>query len=510
MFLLLVVLSFSIFFLLNLFKDKNIKKTGQLPPGPKGLPIIGNLHQFDPAHPHLCLYDFAKTYGPLMSMKFGFRAAIVVSSARVAKLALKNNDMALSGRPRLIALNKLTYNGSDISASSYNATWREMRKIGILHLFSAKQVVSFRPVREDEVSCMIEDMIEKSKSNKLINISRSMFLLTNSFICRAGFGKKYDDQEKRGFNDLFKENQAMLAEFFVGDYFPSLGWIDKLRGMNSRLEKVFRDLDKFCQELIEDHLDPKRPKSMDGDILDLLIGLKQGGATSVHLEWENIKGILIDIFIAGTETSATLIVWAMTSLMKTPRAMKKAQEEVRNLVDNKGAVDEDDVPNLPYLKAIIKETLRLFPPAPLSIPRETIERCTIDGYEIRPKTVVYVNVHAIGLDPEYWENPTEFNPDRFLDSTIDYRGQDFGLLPFGSGRRGCPGINMGIAIVELALANLLYTFDWELPIGMKKEDIDMETSPGITVAKKNDLCLVGKCHTYKYQNHVNHEWLKFL
>ncbi|XP_073057698.1 strychnine-11-hydroxylase-like isoform X2 [Primulina eburnea] len=431
MFLLLVVLSFSIFFLLNLFKDKNIKKTGQLPPGPKGLPIIGNLHQFDPAHPHLCLYDFAKTYGPLMSMKFGFRAAIVVSSARVAKLALKNNDMALSGRPRLIALNKLTYNGSDISASSYNATWREMRKIGILHLFSAKQVVSFRPVREDEVSCMIEDMIEKSKSNKLINISRSMFLLTNSFICRAGFGKKYDDQEKRGFNDLFKENQAMLAEFF-------------------------------------------------------------------------------DIFIAGTETSATLIVWAMTSLMKTPRAMKKAQEEVRNLVDNKGAVDEDDVPNLPYLKAIIKETLRLFPPAPLSIPRETIERCTIDGYEIRPKTVVYVNVHAIGLDPEYWENPTEFNPDRFLDSTIDYRGQDFGLLPFGSGRRGCPGINMGIAIVELALANLLYTFDWELPIGMKKEDIDMETSPGITVAKKNDLCLVGKCHTYKYQNHVNHEWLKFL
>ncbi|XP_073146455.1 strychnine-11-hydroxylase-like [Henckelia pumila] len=495
MFLLLVVLSFSIFFLFKLFKHKIIKKTGLLPPGPKGLPIIGNLHQFDPSHPHLCLYDFAKKYGPLMSMKFGCRAAVVVSSARVAKLALKNNDMALSGRPQLKALSKLTYNGSDITVSSYNEKWREIRKIGILHLFSVKQVVSFRPVREEEVSCMIEDMVNKSNSNELINLSQAAFLLTNGFICGAGFGKKCDDEEKRSFNNVFKETQAMLAGFFVGDYIPSLGWIDKLSGMNSRLDKVFKDLDMFCQQLVDDHLDPKRPKSLnDHNILALLIKLKQDEAAAVHLEWENIKGVLIDIFVGGTETTAGLIIWAMTALMKTPHAMKKAQEEVRNLVGNKGTVDEDDVPNLTYLKAIIKETLRLFPPAPLSVPRETIERCTIDGYEIPPKTAVYVNLHTIGLDPEYWENPTEFNPDRFLDSTIDYRGQDFGLIPFGSGRRGCPGINLGIAIVELALANLLYTFDWELPNGMKKEDIDMEASPGLSLNKKIDLCLFGRCH----------------
>ncbi|XP_073294673.1 strychnine-11-hydroxylase-like isoform X1 [Primulina huaijiensis] len=494
MFLFLAVLPFSIFFLFNLFIHK---RTGLLPPGPKGLPIIGNLHQFDPARPHLCLYDLAKQYGPLMSMKFGCRDAIVVSSARVAKLALKNNDMALSGRPQFTCLSKLTYNGSDITVCSYNETWREMRKISLLHLFSVKQVISFRPVREDEVSCMIEDMIEKSDSNELINLSRAAFLLTNGFICRAGFGKKYDDEEKRRFNEVFRETQAMLAGFFVGDYFPSLGWIDKLSGMNSRLEKVFKDLDMFCQELVDDQLDPKKPKSLNDNILALLIRLKQEEAASVNLGWDNVKGVLIDIFVAGTETSAALIVWAMAALMKTPHAMKKAQEEVRNLVGNKGAVDEDDVPNLAYLKAIIKETLRMFPPNPLSVPRETIERCSIDGYEIPPKTVVYVNLHAIGLDPEYWENPTEFNPDRFLDSTIDYRGQDFGLLPFGSGRRGCPGINLGIAIVELALANLLYSFDWELPHGMKKEDIDMEASPGLSQSKKNDLCLFAKCHVYQ-------------
>ncbi|KZV57087.1 hypothetical protein F511_05961 [Dorcoceras hygrometricum] len=494
MFLILLALLLTIIF----FFSKNAKhgNSGQLPPGPKGLPIIGNLHQFDPARPHLCLLDLAKKYGPLMSMKFGSRPAIVVSSARVAKLALKDNDKALSGRPQLASLSKITYNCSDITASSYNATWREMRKVALLHLFSPKQVVSFRPVRQDEVSCMIQDMINKARSNQLINLSRAAFLLTNGFICRAAFGKKYDDEGRRSFNELSKEIQASLAAFFVADYFPSFGWIDKFTGTNAKLDKIFSRLDTFCQQLIDDHLDPNRPQSMNDDILDLLIKLKQDEAATVHLEWDNIKGVLVDIFIAGTDTSAALIAWAMTALMKSPQAMKRAQDEVRNLVGNKGAVDEDDIPNLPYLKAIIKETLRLFPPAPLSVPRETVERCNIDGYEIPPKTAVYVNLHAIGLDPDYWENPTEFNPDRFLNTTIDYRGQDFGLLPFGSGRRGCPGITLGTAIVELALANLLYSFDWELPHGMEKQDIDMEAWPGLSPAKKIDLCLLGKCYVH--------------
>ncbi|XP_073134441.1 6,7,8-trihydroxycoumarin synthase-like [Henckelia pumila] len=389
-----------------------------------------------------------------------------------------------------MSLKKLTYNGSDITVSTYNDTWRELRKMGLLHLFSVKQVASLRPIRNHEVSCMIENITKKSNSNELINLSKAAFSLTNGVICKAGFGKRYDGEGKRRFDELFKNIQEMLAGFFVGDYFPLLGWIDKLSGMNSKLGKVFKDLDMFVQELIDDHLDPKRPESMNGDILDLLIGLKRDQAASIG--WDNIKGVLVDIFVAGTDTSAVVIAWAMTGMMKAPHTMKKAQEEVRNLVGNKGSVDEDDIKDLPYLKAIIKETLRLFPPAPLSVPRETIEKCTIDGYEIPAKTLVYVNVYAIGLDPEYWENPNEFIPERFLDSSIDYKGQDFGFLPFGSGRRGCPGINLGITIVELALANLLYSFEWELPHGMKKEDIDMETLPGINACKKIDLCLVGK------------------
>ncbi|KAL6955858.1 hypothetical protein U1Q18_048679, partial [Sarracenia purpurea var. burkii] len=168
----------------------------------------------------------------------------------------------------------------------------------------------------------------------------------------------------------------------------------------------------------------------------------------------------------------------MTALIKRPTILKKVQIEVRDLIGKKGMVDEDDIQKLPYLKALIKETFRLYPPAPLLVPRETIQKCVIDGYEIQSKTLVYVNAWAIARDPEAWKNPEEFSLEKFLENdNIDFKGKDFQLIPFGAGRRGCPGINLGVATVELALANLLYAFDWELPVGMKKEDVDTDARP---------------------------------
>ena len=199
-----------------------------------------------------------------------------------------------------------------------------------------------------------------------------------------------------------------------------------------------------------------------------------------------------NIFNGGADTGAASIVWAMTALMKNPTVLKKVQEEVRNLVGKKGKVDEDDIHSLPYLKAMIKETMRLYPPAPLLVPHKTMQRCVIDGFEIQPQTVVYINAWAIARDPESWENPEEFLPERFLGSDIDFRGQNFELIPFGAGRRGCPGMNLAVATVELALANLLYSFDWELPDGMKKEDVDTDVLPGLTMHRKNALYLVAK------------------
>ncbi|KAG8654590.1 hypothetical protein MANES_05G139450v8, partial [Manihot esculenta] len=219
------------------------------------------------------------------------------------------------------------------------------------------------------------------------------------------------------------------------------------------------------------------------DVLDILLQLWKNRSFKVALTFDHIKAVLMNVFVGGTDTGAATVVWAMTILMKNPIAMKKAQEEIRKLVGKKGFVEEDDVQQLPYLKAVIKETMRLQPTVPLLVPRESTEDCVLYGYDIAAKTVVYVNARAIGRDPEIWENPEEFNPERFINSSIDLKGQDFELTPFEAGRRICPGIFMGLATVEVSLANLLYKFDWEMPVGMKKEDLDMDVQPGITMHK---------------------------
>ena len=199
-----------------------------------------------------------------------------------------------------------------------------------------------------------------------------------------------------------------------------------------------------------------------------------------------------NIFLGGVDTSAITMIWAMAELAKNPRLMKKAQDEVRNFIGNKGKVTESDTDHLHYLKMIVKETFRLHPPATLLLPRETMSHFKINGYDIYPKMLVQVNVWAIGRDPKYWENPEEFIPERFMDNSIDYKGQNFELLTFGSGRRGCPGIYMATTTIELALANLLYCFNWKLPDGMKEEDINMEEGAGLslTTSKKTALNLI--------------------
>ena len=188
------------------------------------------------------------------------------------------------------------------------------------------------------------------------------------------------------------------------------------------------------------------------------------------------------------------MVWAMTLLMKNPECLKKLQHEVRNAIGNKGEVQEDDLYKLDYLKAVIKETYRLYPVAPLLVPRESRDRCVLDGYEIPKETLVYVNAWAIGRDPKCWERPEEFDPERFMGSSVDYKGNDFELIPFGSGRRGCPGMLMGAVMVELALSNLVYSFEWELPDGVK--DINTSATVGTVSHKKDALQLVAKVYDH--------------
>ncbi|CAL5211116.1 unnamed protein product [Lathyrus oleraceus] len=317
-------------------------------------------------------------------------------------------------------------------------------------------------------------------------------------ICRIAFGKSYEDEghERSRFHEMLPEFQALLAEFFVADYIPFTGWIDKVRGLHGRVDKSFKEFDEFYQEIIDEHLDPNREQIKDEEVIvDVLLQLMKERSLPFDITFDHIKGVLMNMLVAATDTTSATLVWAMTALIKNPRVMKKVQEEIRNSESKKYFLEEHDIQKFHYLKAVIKETQRLYlPAAPLLVSRESREKCTIGGYNIPAKTILYVNAWAIQRDPNVWKNPEKFYPERFLESSINFLGKDFELIPFGAGRRICPGISMVVASLELILANLVYFFDWKLPDGLMEEDIDTEMLPGIAQHKKNPLRLVANIY----------------
>ncbi|GMJ05447.1 RED ELONGATED 1, SUPERROOT 2, ALTERED TRYPTOPHAN REGULATION 4, RUNT 1, cytochrome P450, family 83 [Hibiscus trionum] len=488
---LILLLPLPFFFFLLLKHGNN---GGKLPPSPPALPLIGHLHMqlFDNSPPHVFLWKLSQKYGSLVYLRFGYKPTLVVSSAKLAKEVLKTHDLDFCSRPDRRGTRRLSYNALDLVFATYDGYWREIRKLCEVHLFS--RVQQHRPIREDEVARLMENICQLSGDTKPVNLSDAMMCLSSTIICRVGFGKRYAEEgaERSRFHRLLSESEALLSSFSFSDCFPFMGWVDRLTGFHNRLEKTFKELDMFYQELIDEHLDPNRLKPGQEDIIDVLLQISKDGDFPFDLTIDHIKAILMDVFIAGTETSAATVIWVMSYLMKNSKCLKRTQDEVRNLIGKKGFLKEDDIQSLTYLQAVIKETFRLQPIVPLLVPRETLRKCSIDGYEVPAKSLVFVNAWAIGRDPEAWENAKEFCPERFIGSSINYKGQHFELIPFGAGRRNCPGMRMGVATVELALANLIYKFDWEMPTGMNVEDLDFDTLPGITTHKKTDLILMAR------------------
>ena len=282
-------------FLFLFFQNHKTLKNQAFPPGPRGLPIIGNLHQLDNSVLHLQLYQLSKKYGPIFSLQLGLRPAIVVSSPRLAREILKNHDREFCGRPKLLGQQKLSYNGLDISFSQYNSSWREIRKISVTHVLSTRRVSSFSSIRQFEVKQMIKKISSHASSSKVTNLNEVLMSLTSTIICRIAFGRRYEDEgvERSRFHGMLNECEAMFTNFFVSDYIPFLGWIDKLTGMHARLQRIFKELDKFYQEVIEEHMDPNRRTPEGEDIIDVLLQLKKHRSFSIDLTYDHIKAVFM-------------------------------------------------------------------------------------------------------------------------------------------------------------------------------------------------------------------------
>ncbi|XP_042447350.1 cytochrome P450 71A1-like [Zingiber officinale] len=465
----------------------------KLPPGPAKLPVIGNLHQIRGNLLHQSLWEISKQYGPLMHLKLGQVSAVVVSSATLAREVLKTFDLACCSRAHNVASSEISYGRSDMGFIPYGERWRQLRKLCTVEFFSARKINSFESVREDEIKRMEKRISSRISSSLAVNVSELARCFSCNTTCRTAFGRDIAGDDLN-VCDVIRGAQEVLASFFVADYFPLFGWVDVATGMKSKLRKSFLELDGIYQKFIDRHLDAKSRSGSEEneDLLDVLLRLRKDG----QLTEENLKGILMNIFIGGTDTSSGVVEWAMAELIRQPELMKRAQEEVRSCVGrSKGKVEECDLHQLHYLKRIVKETMRLHPPAPMLVNREIMHPVTLsDGYQIPPKTMIYVNAWAIGRDPNAWDRPEVFDPERFVNMespVVDsFSHYDFKLIPFGEGRRICPGKNLGILMAEVALANLLYSFDWKLPTGMKEEDVSMEEAPGLVVRMKHALCLM--------------------
>ncbi|MCD7458695.1 hypothetical protein HAX54_038911 [Datura stramonium] len=471
-------------FLLMKWKNSNSQISKRLPPGPWKLPLLGSMFHLLGGPPHRVLRDLAKKYGPFMHLQLGEVSLVVVTSPDMAKQVLKTHDLAFASRPILVAAEIVCYNGSDIVFSPYGDYWRQMRKICLLELLSAKNVKSFSSIRRDEVHSMIEFF--RSSYGKPVNATKRIFQFASSMTCRSAFGKVFKEQDELIL--LVKKVSRLMEGFDVADIFPSLKFLHVLCGMKGRIMDVHHELDAILEKIINEH---KKNGEIGGEgLIGVLLRLMKEGGLQFPITNDNIKAIIFDIFAAGTETSSATIDWAMVEMMRNPSVLAKAQAEVRNAFSGKETFDENDVEELKYLKLVIKESFRLHPPFPLLLPRECREEADINGYTIPLKTKVMVNVWAIGRDPKYWNDAESFKPERFENNSIDFVGNNFEYLPFGSGRRICPGISFGLANVYFPLAKLLYHFDWKLPSGVNPCDLDLTESAGATCARQNNLYLI--------------------
>ncbi|KAJ1270634.1 hypothetical protein BS78_06G067700 [Paspalum vaginatum] len=470
----------------------------RLPPGPWRLPVIGSLHHFlflRSRLAHRAMADLARRHGaPLMYLKLGEVGLVVASSRDAAREVMWAHDAAFASRPWIPSMRAPMERGTvGLVFARHGPLWRQLRRVSVQELLGARRVRSFRRVREGEARRLVAGLAAATPG-EAVNVGERVAALTTDATMRVVMGDRFERREE--FLRAIEEGGRLIAGLNLGDLFPSSRLVKLFSRTADQVMAIHEKTFELMDCAVRQHEESRAAMASmtteeDGeDILEVLLRIHKEGGLEVPLTMDIVKAVILDLFSGGSDTTATTIEWAMSELMRNPRAMEKAQAEVRSRLRGKAAVTEDDLHDLTYLKLVIKETLRLHPALPLLLPRECTEDRKVMGYDVPKGTTVLVNAWAIGRDPESWDDDAHvFWPERFEDGKVNFKGTDFEFVPFGAGRRMCPGVAFAHAIVELVLASLLYHFDWKLPGGMAPSELDMTEKMGMTVRRKNDLFL---------------------
>ncbi|ESQ47873.1 hypothetical protein EUTSA_v10020513mg [Eutrema salsugineum] len=470
-FILILLCFFSLLCYSLFFKKPKDSQGCDLPPSPPSLPLIGHLHHLLSTLTHKSLQKLSTKYGPLLHIKIFNVPIILVSSASMAHEIFRSQDVNVSSRGVSAIDESLVFGSFGVINAPYGDYWKFIKKLMATKLLRPQSLERSRGIRAQELHRFYSRVLDKARKTESVEISKEMMKLTNITLCRMSMGRSFSEEngEAEKVRGLVDETYAFTKKMFLAAILRRP--LEKLRIplFKKDIMSVSNRFDELLERILVEHKENLRDEEHQGtDMMDVLLAAYEDKNAEYKITRNHIKSFFVELFVGGSDTSVQTTQWAMAEIINNAKVLERLREEIDSVVGKSRLIQETDIPNLPYLQAVIKEALRLHPPSPLVV-RTFQERCEIKGFHIPEKTILVINAYAVMRDADSWEDPDEFKPERFLLSTSSSRSgkeeekeQTLKYIPFGSGRRGCPGVNLAYIFVGTAIGVMVQCFDWRI------------------------------------------------
>ncbi|CAH8384896.1 unnamed protein product [Eruca vesicaria subsp. sativa] len=463
-----ILLSFFSLFCYSVFFSRKTKLEVDFPPSPPSLPVIGHLHLLLSAVSHKAFHNISTKYGPLLYLKIFSFPIVLASSASVAYELFRTHDVNVSSRVPPITVESLIFGSSGFASAPFGDYCKFMKKLLATRLFRTQAIDNLRGVRAEELERFYLSLYDKAVKKESIEIGEETMKFTNNMICRMSMGRSCT-VEKGGIErvrELTIKSFALSKKLFFAN--TCLTWLEKLgiSIFNREIMEVSHGFDELLEKILVEHEEKPTEEEKDMDMMDLLLEASREENAEYKVTRKQIKSLFVEIFMAGIDTAAQATQWTMAEIINNPKILERLRREIDLVVGKERLIKETDIPKLPYLQAVVKEGLRLHPPGPFLV-RRFQESCKIKEFYVPGETTLLVNVYAIMRDPDLWEDPDEFKPERFLatsrsEQEEEIKEQAFKYIPFGAGRRGCPAGNLGSIFVGTAIGMMVQCFDWRI------------------------------------------------
>ncbi|KAB2093966.1 hypothetical protein ES319_A02G125600v1 [Gossypium barbadense] len=495
-FILLVAFSISIILkaFFNLFSPPK-KLTHTLPPGPSTFPIIGNFlflrKSFFEIEP--ILRNLRKKYGSMVTLHIGPRPSIFVSDRSLAHQALVQSGSLFSDRPKALPISKImSSNQHNISSAPYGPNWRVLRRNLTSEILHPSRIKSYSHARKWVLDILFDILQSKAKTGEPVQVLTHFQYAMFCLLVLMCFGDKLSQEQIKKIEDVVRRGLLGLERFNILNFWPKVTkvllrkrWQEFFQRRKDQ-EDVLIPLIRARKKAKEEKLSDKKSDDYVLAYVDTLLDLELPEEKRKLTEGE-IFSLASEFLNAGTDTTSTALQWVMANLVKYPHIQDKLFLEIKGVVGDGEEIKEDDLQKMPYLKAVILEGLRRHPPGHFVLPHCVTEDTVLGDYLVPKNGTINFMVAEMGWDPKVWEDPMAFKPERFMrnEQMFDITGsREIKMMPFGVGRRICPGFGLALLHLDYFVANLIWKFEWK---AMDGDEISLEEKQEFTVVMKTPL-----------------------